>query len=71
VCCVFMLCLIKMFKYCIQVVSILSMLVVVFTTVVKCTSWSRILAQDMVISGKGWYAREDVKTIKKCHMAVV
>ena len=25
---------------------------------------SRILAQDMVILGKGWYAGEDEKTIK-------
>jgi hypothetical protein len=32
----------------------------------KATGRSRISAQDMVIWGKGWYAGEDVKTIKKC-----
>jgi hypothetical protein len=39
-----------------------------YTTVDKCTGRSRISAQDMVISGKVWYAGEDVKTIKKCLM---
>jgi hypothetical protein len=31
----------------------------------ECTSRSRILAQDMVIWGEGWYAGVDEKTIKK------
>ena len=30
----------------------------------KSTGWSRILHQDMIISGEGWYTREDVMTIK-------
>ena len=34
-----------------------------YTTVEKSTDRSRILAQDVVICGKGWYAREDEKTI--------
>ena len=27
----------------------------------KCTGWSRILAQDKVIWGKGWYVKQDGK----------
>lgn len=30
----------------------------------KCTGLSRILAQDMVFLGEGWYAGEDEETIK-------
>ena len=37
----------------------------VYTMVEKYTDQSRISAQDMVVWGKGWYAKEDVKTIKK------
>ncbi len=35
-----------------------------YTMVEKCTWRSRVLAQDMVIWGEGWYAGEDEKTIK-------
>ena len=35
-----------------------------YTTVEKCTGESRVLAQDMVIWGEGWYAGEAEKTIK-------
>ena len=34
-----------------------------YTIVEKSTVWSTILAQDMIIWGEGWYAREDEKTI--------
>ena len=35
-----------------------------YTTVENCTGRSRVLAQYMVVWGKGWYAWEDDKTIK-------
>ena len=35
-----------------------------YTTVEKCIARSRVLAQVMVIWGKGWYAGEDGKPIK-------
>ena len=35
-----------------------------YTTVEKCTGRSRVLAQDMVFLGEGWYAGEDEKIIK-------
>ena len=31
----------------------------------KCTGRSRILAQDKVIRGNGWYGRQDEKTIQE------
>ena len=38
----------------------------IYMIVEKCIDRSRVLAQDMVIWGEGWYAGEDEKTIKKC-----